>query len=364
MDNILFIVFQSGNRANGGVKSISLVMDALQGWNKYAISQLQTPVNDYWEQKSIKTTAFFRNGKGILDVLIFNWRVFKFCKKNKIKIVHCNDIDALLFAGIGSLCAKTKIVLNVRNIKSEEENYGFKWWLLTKITDRIIALSSEMKNGLVSRIPVPETKVSAIYSVVEKGIKIREKRDKRLVVGVCAAFMPRKKQYEFIKHCASGLINNIPDIKIQFVGDFNPEKDEYARKCLELVQEMKIVNSIDFVGYTNDVSSYYNNFDISLVVSEREGLARAMIESLAYGVPVISFDVCSASEILTQNDCGYVIKNGDYKELEKLIIEYSLDPDRRESEGERGKLLANNLFSKANVISQYNEVYHSLLCNN
>ena len=70
-----------------------------------------------------------------------------------------------------------------------------------------------------------------------------------------------------------------------------------------------------------------------------------MIESLACGTPVISFDVTSAREVLEQYDCGRVVEQGNYQSLFAELERLAFDSEQLELMGDRGAEMAKRLFS-------------------
>ncbi|MEM7380597.1 MAG: glycosyltransferase family 4 protein, partial [Bacteroidota bacterium] len=96
---------------------------------------------------------------------------------------------------------------------------------------------------------------------------------------------------------------------------------------------------------------------LTVVPTRREGLARCMIESLACGTPVVSFDVTSAREILEGYDCGVVIPQGRYKEMADAILRLLGDIQRYEVLSENGSKLASELFAVRQVINIYESIY-------
>src|SRR5262249_36018612 len=132
-------------------------------------------------------------------------------------------------------------------------------------------------------------------------------------IGVVAAFEPRKAQLDFLKEAAPRLRKLLPQSRVFFVGDFAPETNDYARRCLAETEEAGLGEAVTFAGYQSEVNQWYRALDLVVVASRNEGLARCMIESLACGTPVVSFDVCSAREILEEGECGAVVPGGDYE---------------------------------------------------
>jgi glycosyltransferase involved in cell wall biosynthesis len=100
-----------------------------------------------------------------------------------------------------------------------------------------------------------------------------------------------------------------------------------------------------------------------IVASRNEGLARCMIESLACGTPVVSFDVCSAREILQGHDCGVVVSGGDYDAMVHEIVTLFEAGEVRAELGHRAAEAAKKLFNPPEIISRYEQLYLSLTKN-
>jgi glycosyltransferase involved in cell wall biosynthesis len=100
--------------------------------------------------------------------------------------------------------------------------------------------------------------------------------------------------------------NNMP-VEFTLVGDVRSSIDEpYRRYC-------------NFLGEIADgklLSEIYNNSDILLLVSSREGFPLVIMEAMAHGIVTISTDVGGISEHIHNGYNGFLIKN----ESEDLII--------------------------------------------
>ena len=121
------------------------------------------------------------------------------------------------------------------------------------------------------------------------------------------------------------------------------------------------MKSVSFVGYTEGVADWYRALDTVAVASRNEGLARCMIEAVACGTPVISFDVCSAREVLEERGCGVVVANGDHAGLAGARARRATDASERERLGGRGVAAARELFDAREVVSRYERLYFSLV---
>ena len=96
------------------------------------------------------------------------------------------------------------------------------------------------------------------------------------------------------------------------------------------------------------------------MTSAREGLARAMIEALSSGTPVVSFDVCSARAVLGEG-CGVVVEAQDFEGLARVLSELIDDPERRAAMGACGARVGEERFDSRLTGRRYEELYASLL---
>jgi glycosyltransferase involved in cell wall biosynthesis len=176
-----------------------------------------------------------------------------------------------------------------------------------------------------------------------------------------ASFHPKKKQRSFIENSLPELVEDNPGAQVAFVGDFNPGQNPHAAECQQAVEELGLADHVHFAGYRSDVERWYQAADITVLASEKEGLARSMIESIACGTPVISFDVASAREILEEHECGVVVPQRDYDGLSQAISKLWADQQRRNTMGENGASAAQKLFDPDRIVEEYEALYKEVV---
>jgi glycosyltransferase involved in cell wall biosynthesis len=168
-------------------------------------------------------------------------------------VVHCNDIASLWTAGFGARLAGAAVVFNVRNIKPEDQRYGWRWQVARRISNRQLVLSREMHNTFARRLNLNNTnghsaRIDYIYSAVDRDrfspidaparAQLRQKlgiESNCFAIGYVAPFDKRKAQLEFIREALTVLSQSVPQAKVFFIGDFAPESNDYAKRCREAV---------------------------------------------------------------------------------------------------------------------------------
>ena len=393
---VIFVIFQTGRRANGGVESITQVVEQVQRIKPIVVTQIETSMHRRWHDagaevhvwplsgrmgNSVRGSNFSRKLRHIWSIAYANYWMWQLVRATGCRVVHCNDILSLWHTAIGARSAGALVVQSIRGVKEAHEHYGWHWKLALWLSHRQLVNSQEMRAALIERITghqLPEqgkrTAIASIYSMIDLcymrpvGLAERERLrhglgigTEQFAIGFVATFSALKAQRAFIEAAGPLLRGAVPACQVYFLGDFTPEDNDYARACVEAVQRLGLESIIRFVGFTANVVDWYRALDVVVVASRREGLARCMIESLACGTPVVSFDVCSAREILVQYDCGRVVPQGDYaglvRELETLASNISL----RNALGAKGRQTARELFHPVLITEQYEHLYSDLV---
>ncbi len=119
-------------------------------------------------------------------------------------------------------------------------------------------------------------------------------------------------------------------------------------------------NVIQYHGYKNNMNKVYQNADIVLFLSYREGFPRVVLEASASGIPSIGFKVPGVKEAIIDNETGFLVNFKDldaiYKKLELLIKDKAL----RKKLGDRARKIAEEKFSLVKITDQYLDLYKNL----
>ena len=373
-ESILFVINQTNNKSNGGVNSISNVLSNF-GKPVIILTNKTTDKNKRWKEEGhLIFVSNFENANSIIKYILGIWKIsstiFKLVSKYRIKNIHFNDIQLFRLGIFGAKLTSALIVFNIRDVKEPSSKYNNHWHLIN-LAHKIISLSLEMDKSLQERLPIRNKKLEFhhIYSIVnferfhpisdldkQELAKILELSKDQKHVLVVAAFMNKKNQFELIKSLSAKFLEE-NNLIFHFIGDFSLERP-YAQRCYSMAKEKNILKNLRFHGYSNVVEKWYQAADITVVASRREGLARCMIESLACGTPVVSFDVCSASEILDNYQCGKVLEQGDYSQLNLTLAKILTDEKTLKVWSENASSTANKLFSPESIVENYKKVYN------
>jgi len=388
---ILFAIFQNRSRANGGLESISQIIEGIDKTPRLVLTNAETAFTARWRRASAEITVWplpyamgspwqtggiASVGRRLWTLIATNWWTWRTLRRHQVKAVHCNDPAPFWHVALGARLARVPLVLNLRDTKSPEDGLKIgKYRRKFRLCKRVLVLSREMKEFYERTYQCPAEKrfptIDYIHSVVdskrmhplsaEERLGIRRRlgiEDETFAVGFIATFNEKKNQLGYLQKAVPLLRQICPTAQTFFVGDFEPHTDVYSLNCKTAASAVE--KFVRFVGFCSEVQKWYQACDVIVVPTRKEGLARCMIEALACGTPVVSFDVSSAKEILEEHQCGKVVSQGDYEQLCRGIVELAQFPHLRRDYGARGVALARRLFSAEESLSQYRNLVLNL----
>jgi glycosyltransferase involved in cell wall biosynthesis len=126
--------------------------------------------------------------------------------------------------------------------------------------------------------------------------------------------------------CAFVILGDTPE-------DIDPD---HLEECRALVREIGVDPWVRFVGFRPDVNPYVADFDVAVVPSiYPDPLPRAVLESMAFGKPVIAFDVGGVTEMVVDEETGILLRGvpPDVAGLATAMLRYLRDPGLRSRHG-------------------------------
>jgi glycosyltransferase involved in cell wall biosynthesis len=138
------------------------------------------------------------------------------------------------------------------------------------------------------------------------------------------------KNHESIIKAIAGL--NDPNIKYIICG--MGERLKYLKK---LSKKLKIENSVQFLGYRNDIGEILMASDIFAHPSKREGLGIASLEAMTVGLPIVTSNVHGLKDYSVNGKTGYCLDPNDISGFEEAIKKLVENADLRISIGTYNK---------------------------
>lgn len=182
--------------------------------------------------------------------------------------------------------------------------------------DAVIVLTETQKEHIKERFG-DYNKLYAIPHAIENdiqpvGISKREPQ-KAIYVSRYSAV----KQHDNLVRIFKMVVEAHPNATLHFYG-YGPEKN----KIIQLVQELGLEKNIKINDFIENVEDVYNSASLSINTSLSEGFSLFILESIAHGLPVISYDIdYGPNEMIDHGVNGYLVDLNNEGKMAEYIID-------------------------------------------
>lgn len=216
----------------------------------------------------------------------------------------------------------------------------------------IIALSNEWKDNLKQIVDENKIFVVENYSILNKNaIEERKKKNNDCNVLFLGFICKRKGCYDIPK-IVEQVTKEIPTIKFILAGSGDIEQ-------IKSLTPENLRDKILYPGWVrNEVKDkLLREADIFFLPSYNEGMPMSILDSMGYGLPIVSTKVGGITKIVHNGENGFVCEPGDIKGLSNSIIKLLNDDKLLKSSGEKSVAIINNGYSLDIHIKKIKTIY-------
>ena len=177
-----------------------------------------------------------------------------------------------------------------------------------------------------------------------------------LVIGVIARISPLKG-HEFIIRAAPQIMAKHPNIRLLFVGE-----GHIRAEMEQLATEHNVLDRIAFAGLRDyrEIPGLTASMDLVVHTSLREGLARVLPQALLAGVPVVSYDVDGAREVVINGETGWLVEAEAIDELADAVCEALGDLDHARTLAAAGREICKQRYPAEVMVASIAREYEKL----
>jgi len=244
-----------------------------------------------------------------------------------------------------------------RNFEEHETNFIKQWfskyWMHTLVSklrrlDRFVVLTESDKESWkelenVAVIPNPLSFQPMKHSSSEE--------HRIIVVGRYC----HEKGYDHLLQAWSLIQDECSDWKLEIFGEGDRRSYERMREELHISPERCVLN-----GRTSDIESEFVNSSFAVCSSRFEGFGLAIVEAMACGLPVVSFDCpWGPRSIITNGEDGLLVKNGDVKGLSEAMLRMINEPESRKMMSNNAKKVSQR-YSIETIANKWKQLFESI----
>jgi len=253
-------------------------------------------------------------------------------------LIHAHWTVNGVVAGIVSFFSGKPVITTMRGEDASRINDSLIHRLLLRMclcrSTSLVTVSSRMRDALAENFPRHQAKIFFIPNgVADKFFNQQPVGDSAVVrILVLGGLIPRKGVdlvLQALAHCAV-------DAGWQLVLAGNGPEEPLLRKTAE---NLGITKMVDFRGQVppEDVPKLFEQVDILVQASYREGRPNAVLEAMAAAVPVIGSNIDGIAELIEHEQCGLLFPAGDVAGLRKQLKKLLASPESRLRLGRAGR---------------------------
>ena len=310
-----------------------------------------------------------------LKDLIALIKLFHFCKREKIDIIHTHSSKAGILGRWAARLAKVPIIIHTihgwgfypKQNFLKRRLFIFLEKITGKITDRLIAVSqANIRTGIRNKIGR-----KGKYTLIRSGIKssrfqnvevnIAEKRKElgldpdTKVVAMIAPFKPQKAPLDFVK-VANQIIEKRSKTQFLLIGD-----GELRPEIEELIKVLNLEKRVILTGWRRDIPQILRIVNILVLTSRWEGLPRVFPEAMASELPIVATKVNGAPEAIEEGVNGFLVPVGNISSMTEKIITLLDNPEMAKEMGRRGKKKVFSEFDIDLMVEKIDNLYQGLI---
>ncbi|MBO9128222.1 N-acetyl-alpha-D-glucosaminyl L-malate synthase BshA [Bacillus sp. 165] len=232
-------------------------------------------------------------------------------------------------------------------------------------SDYVTAVSQSLVEQTYELIE-PKQEIHTVYNFIDNRVYRKKdtsylkeeygiKEDEKVIIHV-SNFRKVKRVQDVIQ--SFDLIQKEVPSKLLLVGD-GPEYTLLAK----LVKERKLEDKVLFLGKQENVEDLFSISDLKLLLSEKESFGLVLLEAMACGVPCIGTRIGGIPEVIEDGRTGYICELGDIEQIAEKAIQLLTDETLHKQMAKNAADTVQQRFSADNIVSQYEEIYHSILEN-
>lgn len=296
-----------------------------------------------------KKISFKKNFVGVV------WKIRQLVKNNNINMLIVVDSISCMFT-IPALFGK-----NVNHICWEHFNFkvdlgvpfrrtGRK--LAARYCDAVVTLTERDKEYWLKGTQ-HKHQITAIANPCPFPVQTYV-REKNIKIVLAVGRLTYQKGFDMLLEAWMQVAEVMPDWTLKIVGE-----GEDRAKLTDFIKTNKLTNSVELVGNTDDISQYYEEAEIYCLSSRFEGFPMVLLETLAFGLPVVSFDCDTGPAEVLEGTGSILVPANDINNLALSLIELMNNENQRKTISNKSKEKA-KVYQPQNIISQWISLIESL----
>jgi glycosyltransferase involved in cell wall biosynthesis len=305
-----------------------------------------------------------------LDAMKAAGALRKLIRNEHVDIVQTYFETSNLWGGIiaklsGALLLSSRRDMGILRKTKHELAYR----LVNHISDRVLAVSEEVKRFCIDTDRVDPEKISVVYNGVDLRHIAAEEPQSNLSVNAewadashivtCVANIRRIKGIDVLVRAAQRVCRELPNATFLIAG--TAYEGDYSQEITEMIRAAGLEKNIKLLGFVGDPVLLLKRSHAFCLLSHSEGFSNALLEAMACGVPSVVTRVGGNPEAIHDGENGFLVPVGDDALAAERLLFLLRNPDRAIQIGQAGRTSAQTRFSAETMINKLISLYRDLL---
>lgn len=214
---------------------------------------------------------------------------------------------------------------------------GFEWLLKNCPGSK----GCVIPNPIVFPLPSTEPQKDPL-SIIKNGCKLM----------ITVGRLEKQKGFDILIDAYARLAEDFPDWDLVVLGE-GSERDRLE----EQIDRKGMTSRISLPGRVGNIADWYARADFFVMSSRFEGFPNVLVEAMAYGLPVVSFDCDTGPEDIIENEVNGILvcpQDGD-EGLSVAMVEMIRDEQKRHQMAKSSQLV-HRRFSIDRIAGEWNKV--------
>jgi glycosyltransferase involved in cell wall biosynthesis len=142
---------------------------------------------------------------------------------------------------------------------------------------------------------------------------------------------------------------HLPPWRLLIAGGADPGCDDYDQHLKNLAMDLPV----DWLGGVTDLTSFFRNLDLFVVVAEPAGCPNASLEAMAAGLPVLATAGGGIAEQVVEGITGRIVPARHPEVMAQALIELVHEPSRLSVMARAARQHVETKFSLDRMVSDY-----------
>ena len=279
-------------------------------------------------------------------------------RRERPDAVVLTTFKKVFLSGLGARMTGAPFVVQRVVLQGDTPARGARYRLaLRRFVDAVVLNADAMRPAFLAGDPrLDPAKVVTLLDGVRAPVAAREPGAVRRELGIpadafvvgCVARLARQKRFDRLLRALALLPEPVHALVVGEGEELEPTR--------ALAAELGMAERVHLPGFRADVGDVLAAMDLFAVSSDREGLANAMLEAMATGLPVVSTEVSGAREALDaaqgEPRAGLVTER-DERALAEAIGTLLRDPRLRRAMGDAARGRAERRFGEGRFLDDW-----------